>query len=137
MNFTPKNSPFDKPCSVQGFSTTVKAEWLDGEPRKMRVLEDVTYTDKNGVVWTAKADSIVDGASIPRFCWYFIGSPFVGLYRRPSVIHDVYCENKEMPWKLVHACFKEMMLFEGVHPHKAKLMFDAVFTFGPRWGGAL
>ena len=114
------------------FSNTVKVEWLI-DSRKMKLLEDVIFTDSNGVSWSAKAGSIIDGASIPRFFWRFIGSPFVGRYRRPSVIHDVYCESKSRPHKQVHECFREMMLADGVPVPKARTMYYAIRAAGPKW----
>lgn len=115
------------------FNNTVKVEWLDEEPRKMRLLEDITFKDSNGKYWIAQAGDIIDGASIPRFFWRVIGSPFVGLFRRASVIHDVYCVSQNRPAQEVHDCFKEMMLADGVPPWKASVMFQAVNIGGPRW----
>lgn len=115
------------------FLNTVKVEWVPGEKRKMRLLEDFVFIDSNGLEWRAKKDSIIDGASIPRFFWRVIGSPFIGLYREPSVIHDVFCQNKSRPAQDVHDCFKEMMLVNGVSDKKAETMYNAVNTFGPRW----
>jgi hypothetical protein len=115
------------------FSNTVKAEWLEGEPRAMKLLEDLSFTDSSGKIWLATAGSIVDGASIPRFFWRVIGSPFVGLYRRASVIHDVYCESRTEPHEAVHKMFREAMLADGVDHIKAATMFKAVLDFGPKW----
>ena len=115
------------------FSNTVKAEWLEDDPRKMRILEDVCFTDSNGKIWTAPSGSIVDGASIPKFFWRVIGSPFVGRYRRPSVIHDVYCDKKSEPYEAVHNMFLEAMECDHVPEHKRASMFNAVATFGPKW----
>lgn len=115
------------------FSNTVKVEWLEDSDREMRLLEGVQFIDSNGVVWDAPADSIIGGASIPRFCWRIIGSPFVGHYRRASVIHDVYCVTQSRPWKEVHNCFHEMMLADKVPTIKAYAMYQAVYRFGPRW----
>lgn len=116
-----------------GFDNTVKVEWLEHDPRLMKLLETVSFTDLNGYIWTAPAGSIIDGASIPRFCWRIIGSPFIGLYRRASVIHDVYCVKKKRSWEMTHRCFYEMMLYDKVPSVKAFLMFKAVYNFGPRW----
>ncbi|MCB0247952.1 MAG: DUF1353 domain-containing protein [Anaerolineae bacterium] len=118
---------------LRGFNNSVKVEWLQG--REMRLLEDVTYTDAAGVEWTAHAGDVIDGASIPRLFWRFIGCPFVGEYRNASVIHDVYCQRKAFlrPSKTVHQVFYDAMIFEGCPRWKAKLMHNAVKLFGPRW----
>lgn len=115
------------------FDNTVKTMWVEDSPRDMIVLETVRFTDSAGQVWEAPQGSLVDGASIPRFFWRVIGSPFVGFYRRPSVIHDVYCVTRTRPWQDVHRMFHEAMLADGVSREKAAAMFDAVWRFGPRW----
>jgi len=111
---------------------TVKAEWL-GDGRTMRLLETFTYIDPKGLAWIAPAGSEVDGASIPRVAWSVIGGPFEGKYRNASVIHDVACVQKIRPWESVHETFYFAMLASKVDPVKAKIMYAAVYNFGPRW----
>lgn len=114
------------------FNRVVRAAWLpDG--RSMRLLDDIVFTDRKGCKWVAPERSVVDGASIPRFFWRIIGSPLVGKYRRASVVHDVYCENKVRPYQQVHKMFHEAMLCDNVPKRKAWLMYQAVRFFGPRW----
>ena len=114
------------------FDNTVKAEWLpDG--RTMLILEAINFTDSSGKVWHVPAGSLVDGASIPRFFWRVIGSPFVGKYRRATVIHDVYCDTRKEPHELVHAMFDEAMECDGVSEKKRATMYNTVATFGPKW----
>ncbi len=114
------------------FIGDVVALWLpDG--REMKLKENFLYVDKYGVEWQAPINSIVDGASIPRFFWRYIGSPFVGKYRRASVIHDVYCKTKSRPHERVHKVFKEMMLADGVDEFDAHQMYLAVKVGGPTW----
>lgn len=115
------------------FSNTVKVEWSATDRRTMQLLEDIVFTDKNGKKWTAYAYSIIDGASIPKFFWRVIGSPFIGYYRRASVIHDVYCENQLRPAQDVHDMFLEAMLADGVPELRAHTMYQTVDKFGPRW----
>lgn len=114
----------------------IRTEWLD-DGRNMRVLEDVMYKDNEGRIWKTPAGSIVDGASIPRLFWRFIGGPFSGKYRYASVIHDYYCETQGGPSRRrsqeVHKVFYEIMLVSGVSAWKAWLMYKAVATFGPKW----
>jgi len=114
------------------FTNTVKAEWL-ADGWNMRLLEDVSFVDSSGKEWKAYAGEVVNGASIPRFFWRIIGSPFVGKYRRPSVIHDVYCDRRDEPHEAVHAMFKEAMECDGVPSYKVDTMFNAVDKFGPKW----
>lgn len=115
------------------FDNTVKAEWLAGEPRDMRLLETVRFTDSAGKIWEAPDDSIINGASIPKFFWSFIGSPYVGLYRRPTVMHDVYCEKRTETHEATHQMFYEAMLADGMDVDEAERMFRAVRDYGPKW----
>lgn len=117
------------------FTNIVKVAWPEGEHRKMILLEDVSFIDDNGKEWTAPAGSEIDGASIPRFFWRVIGSPFVGKYRRASVIHDVYCVTRTEPYKAVHQMFYEAMKCDGVSKAKRVSMYNAVAGFGPKWDG--
>lgn len=114
------------------FTGQVETRWMtDG--RKMRLLKEVVFKDKNDVVWKAPKGSVIDGASIPRELWSMIGSPFVGKYRRASVIHDVACVKRKQPYELVHYMFYEAMLCDGMPKSKANIMYIAVRDFGPRW----
>ena len=111
---------------------TVQASWgIDG--RTMTLLAPFEFVDAKNEHWIAPRGSVVDGASIPQFAWSIIGGPFEGLYRNASVIHDVACDEKKRPWNLVHETFHSAMLTSGVDPTKAKIMYAAVYHFGPRW----
>lgn len=115
------------------FSGPVKVEWLVDDSRLMGVLGFFYFTDSSGRVWAANKGDIINGASIPRIFWWLTGSPYVGKYRRASVIHDVYCERRNRPAQDVHDVFYEMMKADGVPRWKAYLMYQAVDKFGPRW----
>lgn len=115
------------------FIGEVKVRWLGNEPRKMQLLEAFQFRDKNEELWDAPINAIIDGASIPKMFWRVIGSPFVGRYRRASVIHDVYCVTKSRPYKQVHKMFYEAMRVDGVSWLKAKTMYYAVKIGGPKW----
>lgn len=118
------------------FIGEVKTRWLkhDGADRDMQLLSDFAFIDSAGVRWDAPAGSIINGASIPRQLWSGVGSPFVGDYRRASVVHDVHCVLKERPHKEVHRMFYDAMICDGVSPFRAKYMYQAVRLFGPKWG---
>ncbi len=118
---------------LASFIGDVQVLWLANEPRKMRLTEAFQFKDENGVEWNAPIGSIIDGASIPKTFWRVIGSPFVGRYRRASVIHDVYCVTKSRPHKQVHKMFYEAMRIDGVGYFKAKAMYLAVKVGGPKW----
>jgi hypothetical protein len=80
----------------------------------------------------------VDGASIPWLLWNkWVGPPFVGDYRRASVVHDTACEDGPKAAdssQTVHRMFYDACLAGGVGRAKAKVMYWAVRTFGPKWG---
>ena len=114
------------------FIGEVLVKWLkDG--RKVQLLEEFAFVDVKQKKWLASKGRKVDGASIPRFLWAITGSPFVGKYRRASVIHDVYCEDRTEPYQDVHRMFYQAMLADGLSEGKAKEMYAAVASFGPRW----
>lgn len=115
------------------FSGGPDTTWLS-DHRSMLLLNDFKYVGPDSTVWISPKGSKVDGASIPRFAWSIIGGPFEGAYRKASVIHDVACDERSKPWQGVHRAFYTAMRAEGTNPIKAKIMYAAVYHFGPRWG---
>jgi hypothetical protein len=115
------------------FVGTVKTEWHD-DGRTMHLLDDFGYVDPGGNTWTALKPHKIDGASIPQVFWSFIGGPFEGKYRNASVVHDFECDVQKRPWRAVHRMFYNASRCGGVEATKAKVMFAAVYHFGPRWG---
>jgi hypothetical protein len=114
------------------FSGPVQFESLqDG---RMKLLADFTYTGVNGEKWLAPQGAVVDGASIPQAFRSVIGGRFEERYRRASVLHDVACDKKNRPWEQVHLAFYNAMRCGGVDEIKSKIMYAAVYHFGPRWG---
>jgi hypothetical protein len=107
-------------------------EWLE-DGRNMRLLNTFAYVDQHQVRWTSKTDSVVDGASIPRVLWSFVGGPFEGQYRNASIVHDTECESHLHEWKDVHRMFYNASRAGGVGWIKGMLMYAAVYKFGPRW----
>ena len=122
-------------CQAASFGKyvgTVQTEWIESD-RKMRLLAPFSYVDPNGLEWKAPAGWVIDGASIPVFAWSIIGGPFNGKYRNASVIHDVACDQRVQSWETVHEAFYWAMLASDVEPWRAKVMYAAVYHFGPRW----
>ena len=115
------------------FVGTVKTEWYD-DGRTMKLLDDFGYADAAGNTWKAEKGHEIDGASIPQVFWTFIGGPFEGKYRNASVVHDYECDVKQRPWRAVHRMFYNASRCGGVEETKAKVMYAAVYHFGPRWG---
>src|SRR4051812_47073430 len=61
------------------YSSLPETRW-NSDGRSMTLLNELRYTDPDGIVWIAPAGSMVDGASIPRSLWTFMGGPFEGRY---------------------------------------------------------
>jgi Protein of unknown function (DUF1353) len=117
------------------FRGTVSVSWLTqpGADRDVKLEQDFGFEDSGGLIWTAKKNAIVNGASIPQIFWSTFGSPFIGDYRRASVLHDYYCEVRTRPSAATHFMFYEACRAGGVGPIKAKTMYTMVKTFGPSW----
>lgn len=118
------------------FVGDVEARWLvdDGADRKMKLLAPFAFDDSKGYRWQANTGEEVDGASIPEVVWSrLVGTPFIGDYRRASVIHDVACQRYIRSSRDAHRMFYEAMLEDGTEPQRAMLFYMAVRTFGPRW----
>ncbi|WP_309380278.1 DUF1353 domain-containing protein [Cerasicoccus frondis] len=117
------------------FIGRVAVVWIigDGSHRDMQLLEDFQYIDPDGKSWFVPKGTIVDGASIPRALWSIVGPPFVGRYRQASVVHDYYCDKKNESWEDVHRMFYNACLSARVNILKAKSMYAAVWSRGPRW----
>jgi hypothetical protein len=114
------------------FSGPIDARWTDNG-RNMQILQDVHYYAPDERDWFAPKDSVVNGASIPKAFWSIIGGPFEGKYRNASVFHDVACDQRKAAWQDVHQMFYNAMRCSGVGESKAKIMFAAVYEFGPKW----
>ena len=121
------------PTSAWGsFTGTPKVELLD-DGRQLRLLEDFAYIDPRGKLWAAPKNSQVDGASIPQVFWSLTGGPLEGEFRNASIVHDVGCVRMSEPWEDVHFMFYEACRCGGLPENKAKIMYAAVYHFGPRW----
>ncbi len=118
---------------AQEFSGDFEFQWLGspgGKHRDMKVLSAVSFTSASGKEWKVPAGTVIDGASIPRALWTFTGSPYVGTYRRASVIHDHYCDVGTELQRDVHLMFKEGMLADGASWLEANSKYLAVKVAG-------
>jgi len=118
------------------YDAEISATWQSRQSaRSMRLDRAATYTDPKGQAWPVPKGAVVDGASIPQSLQLFVGTPFVGRYRRATVFHDFYCDTKLRQWKDVHEMFYYAMRADGVGRRQAQIMWAAVRYFGPRWRG--
>lgn len=111
----------------------VLREHNDNSFDKYELVEDLKYIDSERREWFAWKGTVTDGASIPRFLWTVIGSPYTGNYRRAAVIHDFYYTNLFRYKEDVDEMFYDAMISDGVVKAKALLMYYAVVRFGKRW----
>jgi hypothetical protein len=81
------------------------------------------------------AGLVTDGASVPRVFWVMY-PPWTGNYRKVAIIHDHYCNTKSHTWQETHNIFYEAMLAEGMGERIAKVLWAAVYNFGPAGGRA-
>ena len=95
----------------------------------MEMLELFWFDDGHGKTWQAEKGAKINGASIPRPLWSRLGSPYIGEYRRASIVHDVACRQAGKDYGLrlaadrmfFRAClvgecskFQAMLLYVGV-----------------------
>lgn len=130
--FDVPDSSCRNPPSFGQFSGRIVTEWL-GDGRRMRLLENYSFTDPHGIKWDAPAGWVIDGATIPQALWSSGHGPYEGIYRNASVIHDVACDRRVKPWTDVHWVFHEAMLASGVNATLAQTLFAGVWAGGPRW----
>ncbi len=102
----------------------------DDRHREMVLLSDVSFVDPAGRVWQVPAGTRIDGASIPPSLWSFSGSPFVGNYRRASVVHDHFCAIRTAPTSAVHRMFRDAMAADGVGQPERQTKYAAVSLYG-------
>ncbi|MBE1207695.1 DUF1353 domain-containing protein [Aminobacter carboxidus] len=114
------------------FEGAPSGELLDGPTGKLfRLSRDFVYRDPSGLVWTAPAGEVVDGASIPKPFRVLVGYPFSGKYLNAAIIHDYYCCAKNREYHTTHHAFWLGMRAAGVEQDVADTMWAAVRMFGP------
>ena len=105
-----------------------------GEDGRNVILEKpFAYVDTVGNKWDVPVGTETDGASVPSVFWALY-PPFTGPYRSAAVIHDYYCATKTRSWQDTHKVFYFAMRAANVDEKTAKVLFGAVYMFGPRWG---
>ena len=108
-------------------STCGTSEWQDWNT--FTLTQDFSFSDPNGFSWTTPKGHTVNGASIPRWAWTIIGSPFTGPYFPASVIHDHYVCERTRTAHDTHRNFYYGMRANGVPWAKAQAMYWAVSVY--------
>jgi hypothetical protein len=101
--------------------------------RNVVLEQSLAFVDPVGKQWSAPVGTETDGASVPKLFWAMY-PPFTGNYRSAAVIHDHYCRTHERSWQETHKVFYYAMRASNVDENTAKVLFGAVYWFGPRWG---
>lgn len=100
---------------------------------EFELIEEYTFVDAKGRSWTAPQGTVVNGASIPKVIWSWIGGPWSGRYRNAAVIHDWMCDQLISDSETAHRVFYEGLLANGMSPTKSWVMYQAVLKGGPKW----
>lgn len=98
------------------------------------LLEDLSYEDEDGSIYTAPAGTLTDFASIPRAVWWLW--PKNGKHSAPAIIHDHNCTVRRLPSPKVHAIFRRGLKARGCSRVTQLVLWLAVRLFGPRFTGA-
>jgi endonuclease G len=106
---------------------------LLADGRNATLIDPIAYHAADTVDWPVPANAALNGASIPQAFWSLIGGPFEGKYRDASIVHDYYCDHPAHSWQDTARMFYAAMRCSEVGIVEAKIMFYAVFRFGPRW----
>jgi hypothetical protein len=121
----------------------ILVEYIDG--RRVRLARDIGYRIAGGrlagLLSTVRAGFVFDWASVPRIFWRIFPPAGDGhnLYGVAALWHDWACAHRELGGAVctraeADALFLEIMLYVGVHPWIARLMYAAVRVGGwPLW----
>lgn len=120
------------------FPDAPTTEWYQSD--KMILLNPFTYIANNGVKWIAPKGAILNGATIPKPLWSIIGSPYVGPYRKSSIVHDYFVGEGDNPdvtksdRRKADKMFYEACRHEGCTKKEAVVMYIGV-SIGTWWSG--
>jgi hypothetical protein len=92
-------------------------------------LTKCLHLNYRGIPITLPKGFTTDGASIPRFLWWF-GRPFDEDTLLASYTHDYLYHRTEMPRLIADLIFLDMMKENGVSFVKRWTYFKAVLLFG-------
>lgn len=97
------------------------------------LLEDLSYEDEDGSIYTAPAGTLTDFASIPRAVWWLW--PRQGKHSAASVIHDRECSLKRLPSPKVHGIYRRALKACQCSTVTQWVHWTMVRLFGPRFKG--
>jgi hypothetical protein len=126
--------PDPLPCA-SCFIGTLSLSPNPQDPSTQILNDDLYFVDGNRLVWKAGKGDTTDGASIPLLFQPIIGGPWERHYLPAAVMHDHYCDDQHRvrSWRHTDRMFYEAMVANDTDAIKAKLMYYAVYVFGPHW----
>jgi hypothetical protein len=119
---------------MAAFSGNPETEWQE-DHRNMVLLKPFSYTDSDGKTWQVPAGGIANGATIPRALWSQVGAPFVGKYRRASIVHDYFVGEGQNPDVTLEERKKaDKMFYDACLTDKCSKTFARMLYLGVRIG---
>lgn len=109
------------------------ADFLPGKVPRIRLQRYLRFTDADGRDHYVPAAFITDGATIPKWCWWFVGGPLTEQYLRAATLHDFQIGQKTETWQVVHSRLYRALRADQVGAVTATLFRVAVLVRGPRW----
>lgn len=122
----------DEPAHFEG---RVLVEWLDDDPfvPALRLVDDFTFQQASGKLWTVPRGEVLDGKSLPPLFRDLVGPPFEGAFRKAAIVYDFATHTMHEPWRDAQRMFLEAALAEGVDPPDARAMYLVLHAQGSRW----
>ena len=90
------------------------------------LIAPLEYLALDGEVIIVPTGFTTDGASIPCWAWWLIGTPWNGKYSKGAVIHDFLCMSALVTRERADMVFLECMKELGVSEWRRSLMYFAV-----------
>lgn len=141
---TCSSTPGEAACRFLGAPLEVEGVPVFLPPKQQAFFPtkgQLSFIDAEGRRWIAPPKTLTDGATIPIIFAPLIGDRQAREYVLAAAMHDAYCgigndaveTYHTRPWHEVHRMFYEALLVGGTPPHKARVMYAAVYLGGPRW----
>lgn len=116
------------------FEGKVVVEWIDeGFVPSMRLVQDFSFRQSEGKLWTAERGRLLEGKAMPPLFRDLVGQPFDGGYRKAAVVYDVAAQKMTEHWQKSQRMFFEASVAEGVPEPEAKIMYLVLAAQGTRW----
>lgn len=131
---TPAEPPPSKPTTLPkpSFSGVLQLAF-NADKYTVTTMGDFSFTDSKGRKWGVPKGTTSTGSAVPRAMWSLIGGPFDSKTVFASILLEYHSGLRSAPPDQVHAMFYEALLAQDVPLATAKILFNAVSSFGPRW----